>query len=267
MVVALVAGVAALVLLRTWLRIQGLDRFAPWVFATLLLFPASYYLFGVMYAESLFLAFAIAAFVLVEKRMPVAAGLVGACAVLTRPVGIVLAAALALRQWEIQRSDDGPRRIHPGVLLAFAGLPILMVVQWAAVDDPLAFLNAGSAWGHGLSWETVLKMRDWRNNSDLLPLIISQLLIALGALALVPMVWRRFGHSYALYVAGVVLLPVVVRPTILGGARYVLAAFPIFALLGLMVRPARRLDAVAMGVSVALWLYYLNLFSRRFYVG
>ena len=54
-----------------------------------------------MYADSLFLLCAIGAFVLLERRWYLAAGLVGALATAGRPVGVAVAVGLVVRTLEM----------------------------------------------------------------------------------------------------------------------------------------------------------------------
>ena len=98
--VTLVGGVAVAALLLRWLR----DRLTPpaaWTaFAALLLFPYAFYLYGVVYADALFIAAVLGAFLLLDADQPVLAGLAGAVATAARPVGIVLVAGLVVRALE-----------------------------------------------------------------------------------------------------------------------------------------------------------------------
>jgi hypothetical protein len=269
-VVGALAGVFSVVLLAVWASntVAKDVQLAP---IALVLFPASFYLFGVMYAESTFLALALTSFTLVERGRPVAAGLFGALASLTRPVGVFVAIALAIRQLELRRfepqSEDG-RLSGLGVLIAFSGLGAFLITQWSAVGNPFAFLLEGaSTWGHGLDLTTVLKVQDWTADQSLWPLSISQGIVTVAALSMIPVVRRRFGWAYAIYTAGVILVPVILRPTIIGAARYVLVAFPLFAAVGPLLRKLGTWSAVVVGLSIALFIEYTSLFSRWFFVG
>ena len=65
------------------------------------------FVFSMVYAESLFLVLAVGSFLLMERRHTFWASAIGALAVLARPVGIMLAPALA---WRIWRDGVGPQR-------------------------------------------------------------------------------------------------------------------------------------------------------------
>jgi hypothetical protein len=53
-------------------------------------------------------------------------------------------------------------------------------------------------------------------------------------------VWRRFGAGYGIYVAAAVLVPAVSTDDFMGTGRYMLAAFPVFALVGSTLSTAPR---------------------------
>ncbi|HVF13540.1 MAG TPA: mannosyltransferase family protein, partial [Acidimicrobiales bacterium] len=107
--VTVAAGVASAALFFTWAR----DRLTPratngdGVKAALLLFvlyPYAFFLFGAVYADAVFVLAVIGAFLLLERDHPWLAGLVGAVATASRPMGAVLVVGLAVRAWERQRS-------------------------------------------------------------------------------------------------------------------------------------------------------------------
>ena len=98
---------------RAALRPLGLDAAAPSVgrprHRVAALYPYSFFLYGAMYADSLFLLCAIGAFVLLERRWYLAAGLVGALATAGRPVGVAVALGLVVRTLEILADDRRAR--------------------------------------------------------------------------------------------------------------------------------------------------------------
>ena len=95
------AGLAAVLLFARWVWQRLPRRSAILAIAVLLVYPYSFFLYGAMYADSLFLLCAISAFVLLERRWYLAAGLVGALATAGRPVGIAVAAGLVVRTLEM----------------------------------------------------------------------------------------------------------------------------------------------------------------------
>ena len=95
------AGLAAVLLFARWVWTRLPRRSAVLAIAVLLVYPYSFFLYGAMYADSLFLLCAIGAFVLLERRWYLAAGLVGALATAGRPVGIAVAVGLVVRTLEM----------------------------------------------------------------------------------------------------------------------------------------------------------------------
>jgi len=91
-------------------------------------------------------------------------------------------------------------------------------------------------------------------------------MLTFTALALVPRVYRRFGYGYGTYALFAVLVPALGTKNFFGMARYLLAAFPVFAVLGevLAERPAlRRALLPASGVGL---LALTAIFGTGYYL-
>jgi hypothetical protein len=266
LLVSSTASLAALLVLQRWLRNRTGTANAWWgllIFATA---PAAYYLYGVPYAEGLYILAAVAAFLLVEHGHPVAAGFAGAVATASRPIGFVVVVALLIRSWET-RSRLGRMEVL-GASIATLGLVGFGLVLWLAVGDPLAFLSAGAeGWGHGLDWSTVLKKADFSVTGWYRLVPITQGLVVVVALLLIPSVWRRLGPAYAFYSLLVIVIPLIVRPTIVGAHRYVLAAFPLVVVVGEWCRRRPAVGFLIIGFNVVAATFFLSLFSRWFFVG
>ena len=260
--VTLAAGAAVAALLLTWLR----DRLSPpaaWTaLAAFLAFPYAFYLYGVVYADALFVAAVLGAFLLLEADRPVLAGLAGAVATAARPVGVVLVVALVVRALERRgalRPEGGglvdlhrARPADAGVLLSVVGLGAWCAYLWARFGDPFAFATAQAAWHQGAGPSTWLKVQFFRDAADLRSpgawlLFMAHPALTVAAAGLVPRVFRRFGAGYGLYVALLIGLSALSTKNFFGMARYLLAAFPCFAVLGevLVGRAALRRAALA----------------------
>ena len=77
--------------------------------------------------------------------------------------------------------------------------------------------------------------------------------LTVAAICLLPRVFRRFGVGYGVYAASLVGLSAISTKNFFGMARYLLAAFPIFAVVGelLVERPGlRRVGLVASAVGL-----------------
>ena len=269
-IVSLVSGLVSCLLFLGW----SLDRMArgPAVIsvALLMLYPYSYYLYGAVYADALFLACAIGAFVLLERGHPLLAGLVGIAATAGRPVGVAVLVGLAIRAVELaaRRPSSGepapqdagrPSRASllarasstarslewrdAWVLLAGAGLAGWCVYQWLRFGNPLAFVASESAWDQGSGVDVWLKVAFFHDLSSMSPQAILKLAVPglglLVAIALLPQVQRRFGWGYLAYAAIVLGLPLLGTKDFLGVGRYLFVAFPVVAVAGELVSKIR----------------------------
>jgi hypothetical protein len=94
----------------------------------------------------------------------------------------------------------------------------------------------------------------------------AQGVLAIGMLALVPRIARRLGWAYALLTAGVILLPVIGTKDFMGTGRYLLAAFPVFAVAGEWLADRPRLRVVVVGASAIVLVFLTSLFARGHYL-
>jgi hypothetical protein len=259
-VVTFLAGLAVAALLFTWLRCR-LSPVAAWTaLGAFLLFPYSFYLYGVVYADALFIAALLGGFLLLDEDRPVLAGLAGAVATAARPVGVVLVVALVVRAVERRGGWREARPSDAGVLLALAGLGAWCLYLWSRFDDPFAFATAQAAWDQGAGPETWLKFQFFRDVIDTRSpgawvLFMAHPVLTVGAACLVPRVFRRFGAGYGVYATLLIGLSALSTKNFFGMARYLLAAFPCFAVLGeaLVERPAvRRVALPASGIALVI---------------
>ncbi len=272
--VAAVAGLAAALALWWWAPRVGVTGPARWcTLGALFLWPWAYHLYGSVYAESLFLALAVGAFLCLERDRLAAAAVLAAVASATRPVGLAVTIGLAV---EVVRRRGGWRHLRRGdAVLAVGPLGLLGYLAFcaAAFGDPLLpFTGQGApGWEQGLSVRNALKLPLWEDlaaGGDVLPVRLLLLcgILTLGAIALLPVVWRRFGPGYGAYSAVVVLVPAVASKDFQGMGRYLLLAFPAFAVVGEAV--ARRSPVVRLavvGLSSAFLLTFTALFATGHY--
>lgn len=270
--VTLVSALAAFALFFRWTAAK-LGRDAAWV-ATLLLalYPFSYFLFGAVYSDALFLLSALAAFSLLERDRPVLAGLAGIVACAGRPVGLAVLVGLAAVALQRRGTLRAVRWKDAGVLLAgFGFVGYVAYLAWR-FDAPLAFSKVQTAegWNRQISLDMILKVdfyRRWRDFGVTLVTVVLtfQALLSIAALALVPAVWRRVGGGYAVYVVAVLGLPLATSSDFLAMGRYLLPAFPVFAVAGGMLeRLPRRVTAGVLAVSAGLLVWLTTLFARWF---
>jgi hypothetical protein len=239
-------GVAFVLLYRLALPRLGADG-ARRAVLYLALFPTALFL-GAVYSEALFLLLALACFALAERRRFGPAGVAAGLALLTRPAGVALVAALALFAWAAPRRVDALFRaaVAPALFLLY---PLAL---WLWIGRPLAFLDAQeTVWRRSLSpygplggiWGALA-------NPPALELAFLAAVLALGVQA-----WRRFGAPYGVYALVVLALPLAApaegRP-LLSITRFALVAFPV--VLALADLGARRWAHVAALTVCTTWL-------------
>jgi hypothetical protein len=113
--------------------------------ALLAVFPFSA-VFSMAYAESLFLVLALGAFLAVEHRRPLVAGVLLALATLTRLQGVVLLVPLAWLLWERERR---PRPAWIAILLGPVAAAAAFGWVTRLTGDPTSYGAAQAAWGRG----------------------------------------------------------------------------------------------------------------------
>lgn len=272
--VTVLSGLVAVLLFARWCSARMTREAALTAVAVLLLYPYAFYLYGAVYADALFLASTLGAFVLLEEGHAWLAGAVGALATAARPVGVAVLVGLAVRVVELaaQRAGTPPggawRAVRclqwrdAGVVLAGGGLAGYGAFLWVRFGSPLAFVAAESApgWDQGFGPRTWFKVSFFgqllKGDPVNSPRLVLPALVSLGMLLLLPRVRRRFGWGYAAFTALVVAIPVLGTKDFMGSGRYLLVAFPAFAVAAELLAGARRpwLRPVSLGASGVLLL-------------
>jgi hypothetical protein len=260
----LACGLIALALFRRWAQAvspdSGAAALAPWLLA---LYPFAFYLYGVVYGDALFLTLAVGAFLCIERRQVGWASVLGALATATRPVAPAIVVGLLVRNLELRRAAGEKLRAADFVpVLAVAGMASYMVFLAWRFGDALAFahVQAAPGWDQPPGWHTWLKV-PWFEAMfpRVAPLVAVRLgghaLVTLIALGLVIPTWKRLGKGYGAYCFIALGLPALSSRDFQGLGRYVMAAFPVFLTLALLVSPhprVRRAYLAATGALVAL---------------
>jgi hypothetical protein len=283
-VVTLVAGVTALVLFRRWAGRFVSAPAATTGLALLALYPYAYYLYGAVYADALFLAVTIGAFLAVERDRVVLASLLGAVATVSRPAGAVVALVLVLRVLERRtagattwRGRLDLRRLHRRDWLlfgAFSGLLGWMAYLWVRFGDPVAFSTVQSArgWDQPAGPPTWLKVGFFRNVTSNLgssytwSVIASAAFTALVVVLALTVVRRRMGWAYALYCLLIAAMVLEGTKDFMGAGRYAFAAFPAFAAAGGWLAERRTARWVALAASAFGLVLASSAFARGTYL-
>lgn len=236
-------------------------------------FPATFFFYS-MYSESLYLLCVVMSFYLWEKRQDWPAGVFGAVAALTRPMGILLFLSGMAKHLLEGRSA---RRFPPAwrsastalIPLALGGF---LVYSYFSFGDPLAFLHS-----RNVGWNEPVSLLPASHRELLATLTDGSILHGKGPalrlldtaagmafLVLSIPVFRRLGPSYGLYSLGSVVMPLLVNLD--GLTRYVSVIFPVFMLVGLWAT-SRAIMSVLSAVSLALMGYLATLFANWYFAG
>lgn len=262
-VVSSLGGLAVVGLYWRWLTDRGMaDTTRVVAFLFLLTYPYAWYLFGVVHSDAVFLALTIAAFLLVENKRLLLAGLVGALATAARPTGLAVIPALLFLALErhgvftvpaastdtrlrrlvqkfdvpvhIDRHAFRPRLLLP--LLACAGVGGYMLYLGVRWGDPLAFQHNQTVYHPGnlplLKRQFLVEWRDIGLHPTYTLTVTLQALVTAVVACSIPFVGRRFGWGYAVFIGVLVAIPTVSTEDFMGTGRYMIAAFPVAALLG-----------------------------------
>ena len=233
-----------------------------------LLYPFAFF-FGVVYAESTFLLFALTAFYGFRTQRWAVGALGGLLACITRVNGIMILPALAWLAWTHVREDR--RRLAP-VLAALAVVPLGLLGYsafcYALSGNPLEWMDSIRRWEYhpgGAPWTglqtliTDLATRPYHYlvHGQMAPYDTLNGLAAAAALLVLPIVWWRLGTAYALFMLANLLLPLS-SGQYEGLGRYTSVFFPMAILAGAIQQQSLRL--LVLGLSAACYTLCLVLF-------
>jgi Gpi18-like mannosyltransferase len=205
-------------------------RLAVW---SLALFPGAF-IFSMVYPSAIFLAASVWAFVFVEERHDVMAGVMVVAVTLVRPNGLVLAIALLLALRSI-------RRVLIVCAPAFAAFGIWCTLCWYWTRDPFVFLSSKDAW-HEI---TILEVTRHVKAS-----VYPHLLLAIAAMVAVLICRRRLPASWTAFTA-LYLLPSL-GLGMAGLGRYANETFPPFVAAGdLLHRASSWVRVAAFSLAIA----------------
>lgn len=265
--ISTVASVAAAVLFH---RLVARDRpdLADRAVFFLFVFPTSYAL-HVAYTESLFLLIAFASLLSARSGRWALAGLLGACAALTRINGIALGVALALEAVAEYRAHRRWRSGWLFLLLVPAGAAGYLLVNEAVAGHPFAFLHhQHEHFQRTLDWPWNGYAEMWRNfltpvSSEGFVLRGQELLFA--TLMLAGTVWSclKLRAAYAGFmVTNLLLVMSFTYPSSV--PRYTLVLFPLHVLMARL--GGNRIQfALLTGWSLLFLGFFSSLFVRGFW--
>lgn len=213
----------------------------------LLLFPTAFFLAS-MYAEALFLLFALLAFASLARNRFAAAAAFGFLAGLTRlpalalvlPLGLTAAGLAAGRRTPALRPEDRAlrtRRFVRAALVAIAPAAGVFLWIWAVglwTGEPGIYFRIQRAWNRGSSplaglaqWAVALPMRLARGDARTHPGFVVDYAVALLFIVLAVIQARRRRWSDASWTAGALLLPAATGIAA-SVPRYLIVVYPAF---------------------------------------
>jgi hypothetical protein len=237
LIVSWLSFIGAMVALYFLARFDVSPRIARRAVLLTAIFPFSFF-FGEVYTESTFLLFAILGFYGFRTRRWVVGGLCASVAIATRVPGILMMPALAWIAWKSAEPTMKDRAMATlGLVLALAGFAWYCGFVYSMSGDPLSWVWSIQKWDYhpgGAPWTTPLRIvwsllthpYDYAQSPDALFDILYGV-TGVVFVALVPIVWRRLGPAYGLFVLLSLWLPLSSGATE-GIGRYCSVLFPVF---------------------------------------
>ena len=246
-------------------------------------FPTAFFL-NAVYTEALFLAVAAGSlWALVVRRDLLLAGVLAALATATRNVGVFLLIPIA---YDVINRRDRTWRSAAAVALVPAGLVAYIVYLWARFGDPLRFSSAQrEGWGRRFTSPVSTLERAWEEAGSGLtylthpnrvfetespwPAFDLARTTSLGFLALaVGLIVAAFlllPRAEALFAALLVVVPLLyaspTQPALMSLSRFMLVAFPLFFVAGLVLARTRVGLAAWLAASALAGGYFAALFT------
>lgn len=267
-----ISHIAFFIGLFLWWRYLKGSRGRLWSIIFFLAYPASFY-FAAAYSESVFFALAMGTLITIKNNRWLLAGVFAGLASATRLVGVFLWLPLGLAMWQrrhLLRTVD-----WLALLIAPAGLAGFMGYLWKTAEDPLAFFHVQAAFGAGRSgsemiflpqvvWRYVMIFATVPMGDFLHHVAVLEFLSFIFAMILLVTAWRRsYPLGIMLYSACVLFLPSLTG-TFSSMPRYLLAAFPLFSVLG-EIRDL-RVKSVILIVFVTILVYATTGFLRGYFI-
>jgi hypothetical protein len=227
-------------------------------------FPFAYF-FTLVYTESLFLLTSVAAVAAAFSARWGWAGVFGALAALTRPNGILIAVPLGLIALAGRPRAGELARRTAALSLVPLGFAAFCAYAYHLSGDPLGWLRAQAQWGYSVGnrpWVELMRLVDGLERNGLYGYFFSHPLaayyflhgvVALVFIALAPSIFRRLGMALGAYVAVSLYFPLSGN-ALEGIGRYAATLFPVFMLLGNVVRSRRVHEAILVGGALLLSL-------------
>ncbi len=197
--------------------------------------PFSFF-FNAAYTESLFLALSLFALIAANHRRWWWSGVCAGLASSTRLLGLALAPAILLLAW---KRGARPRDAAISTFLSVSGAVLYGLYCWWKFDNPFAYFEAQATWG---GWDEHVRFyaelfflhpRQTLGGRPEDLIVLIDVLVAMGYVALLPVVWRRLDPGLAMFSTLIILVQGAFVWVSLG--RYVLPAAGVYLAAALLV--------------------------------
>ena len=269
---------------------------APRAIRAMAVYPFAFFMFA-PYTEGIFLGFAVIAFLCARRGAWKWAAFWAFLAGATRPTGAILIPALFWEfgsqhgwwrrerwrrdYWQSGRWRELPRgllrlKLVSDFILAMAAVPLaiglFMFYSDKRIGNPLApFYAQNIAWGRTSQpvWETLAELLRSLASAPLGGRVQSLILIDLGAVTLCAVITllaiRGIPFAYVVYMAGLLYIsvatPILTSPSIIdSAARFMVAAFPVWLILGRWFEKRPWLDMFVVFIGLSLQIVFALLF-------
>lgn len=266
LIVANVASVVGLYIFYCLARLELGKQTAWWSLVALMLFPTAYF-FNALYTESLFLLLVVSSFYAARRDRWMWAGMLGGLAAFTRITGLLLFLALAAEFW-LQHRRDRQRWLDVLWLLLIPGaLLVYLLLNYKLFGEPFAFVEILKIrWYKSFAWPWDGLQWLWHrwgefpyNRQDIIHGMMEWLAGGLIVVAAF-LSFFKLRLSYAIYLSQVAWL-ILSTFFVVGTPRYLLGAFPLFFLMG-MLGKHRSLALIWLTMSVGLLSLFMGHYVR-----
>jgi len=231
-------------------------------------FPFAYF-FGMVYSESLFLLAMVAAAYGLRTQQWLVGGVAGAVMTATRVTGMMAVPGLALLAWRAAGADRrGQLHAVAAVAVSMIGITVYSAFNWMVSPSPFTWYESITFWGYHpggnpfsgvmrLLQALLLRPYQFLTTERMAPYDVLNAFAAIGALSLVPVIWKRFNAGYALIVVAALMLPLS-SGQFEGLGRYTAVQFPVALVLASFAGDTRHqvwLTASAMLYAICMALF------------
>lgn len=278
MTITYIALFVWLFLLYKLIRLDFPSGVGKWTLVFILFSPVGFF-FGAVYTESLFLTLVVAAFFLARKKRWLVAGLFVGLASATKLVGIFLLPALIVEWYMVYRKGTVYKHLYSLIgmmILSCTGLVSYCIYLWKVYGDPFLFIHAQPAFGANRSGGELIFLPQvvYRYIKIFLTVPFSHYDMWIALLEFVMLGIALFLLSYGVFKQKMRIsyflfaILAIIGPTLTGSLssipRYILVAFPLFIVLGLLRNIKHKI--VMVFVSVCLFILLCSYFLQGYFI-